>query len=347
MAEKFQVTLKDIATRLGVSTATVSLALRNHPDVAQATRDKVMATAEEMGYRPNPMVATLMSYMRAGQSIPPELRLALVTNFPRRDGWKEHHMHAAYARGMESQAERHGYRIEEFWLREKGMSPRRLSSILYHRNMTGVIIAPLPVDRGHIRLDWDRLSAVTLGYTLVKPSLHRADNFVFQSNLMAAREAHRLGYRRLGLATPRYDDERVDRQLSSGFMAAQRDWRLSEIAPFLVVEEEWNAKTFIRWVKKQRPDVVFSIQPEAKDWLEEAGYRVPEDIGFVCLNCPERDGQLSGIYQNGEAVGAAAVDMLVGMIHRNERGIPQRLKNTLIQGEWVAGKTVRRVNVPE
>ncbi len=47
------VTLQDIATRLGVSVATVSRALAGYPGVAPATRQRVVQAAQEMGYHPN------------------------------------------------------------------------------------------------------------------------------------------------------------------------------------------------------------------------------------------------------------------------------------------------------
>ena len=45
-----RLTLSDIADRLGVSTATVSLALRDSPLVASATRDKIKEMARQVGY---------------------------------------------------------------------------------------------------------------------------------------------------------------------------------------------------------------------------------------------------------------------------------------------------------
>lgn len=47
------VKLSDIAASLGVSEATVSLALSGNLRVAEATRQRVMAAANELGYRPN------------------------------------------------------------------------------------------------------------------------------------------------------------------------------------------------------------------------------------------------------------------------------------------------------
>jgi len=53
------VTLQDVADRLGVSIATVSRALADVPGVAQATRQRVLTAAEEMGYHPNVMARRL------------------------------------------------------------------------------------------------------------------------------------------------------------------------------------------------------------------------------------------------------------------------------------------------
>jgi LacI family transcriptional regulator len=51
--------LKDIAARAGLSLMTVSKALRDKPDLAPATKDRVRAIAEEMGYVPNASASSL------------------------------------------------------------------------------------------------------------------------------------------------------------------------------------------------------------------------------------------------------------------------------------------------
>jgi LacI family transcriptional regulator len=45
--------MKDIAAELGVSVVTVSKALRNHPDVSERTRQRVLELTREKNYRPN------------------------------------------------------------------------------------------------------------------------------------------------------------------------------------------------------------------------------------------------------------------------------------------------------
>ena len=54
-------TIKDIAARAGISYATVSRALNNKYGVSQHTREKVMALAKDMGYRPNAIARGLVN----------------------------------------------------------------------------------------------------------------------------------------------------------------------------------------------------------------------------------------------------------------------------------------------
>lgn len=54
-------TLDDVAKAAGVSPKTVSRVLNNEPNVRGATRDKVLAAAEQLGYRPNPAARSLAS----------------------------------------------------------------------------------------------------------------------------------------------------------------------------------------------------------------------------------------------------------------------------------------------
>lgn len=46
-------TLKDIARDLGLSAITVSKVLRNHPDISDGTRKRVLKRVKELGYQPN------------------------------------------------------------------------------------------------------------------------------------------------------------------------------------------------------------------------------------------------------------------------------------------------------
>lgn len=58
--------MKDIAADLGVSVVTVSKVLRDHPDISEATRSRVLTRIKELGYSPNLIARSLVtgqSYM--------------------------------------------------------------------------------------------------------------------------------------------------------------------------------------------------------------------------------------------------------------------------------------------
>ncbi|MCX7779445.1 MAG: LacI family DNA-binding transcriptional regulator [Negativicutes bacterium] len=59
--KKRHVTLLDVAEHAGVSRATASLALRGSPNIAKATRDKVLASMQELGYVYDRIAANLRS----------------------------------------------------------------------------------------------------------------------------------------------------------------------------------------------------------------------------------------------------------------------------------------------
>ncbi|MCT2591037.1 LacI family transcriptional regulator [Streptomyces sp. N2-109] len=54
--------IKDVAARAGISVATVSRVLNNHPAVRPATRDRVLAAITELGYRPNGVARSLRTH---------------------------------------------------------------------------------------------------------------------------------------------------------------------------------------------------------------------------------------------------------------------------------------------
>ncbi len=51
--------MKDVAARLGVSVTTISKVLNNHADIGEATRQRVLAKVEELGYRRNAAACSL------------------------------------------------------------------------------------------------------------------------------------------------------------------------------------------------------------------------------------------------------------------------------------------------
>jgi LacI family transcriptional regulator len=53
--------MKDIARDLGVSVITISKVLRNHPDISDGTRARVLARMKELNYQPNIAARSLVT----------------------------------------------------------------------------------------------------------------------------------------------------------------------------------------------------------------------------------------------------------------------------------------------
>jgi LacI family transcriptional regulator len=339
---KKEVTLADIAAKAGVSVMTVSRALRNQANISPVTQQRIQGIADEMGYRPNPLVSALMTYRRSARPVKAHLNLGFLTNFATREAWKANRLYEEFFEGVGESADKHGYGVETFWMREPGLTAERLTQILETRSIYGLVIAPLPMAHGHLHLDWDKFSAVTFGYSLDRPQLHRAANHQFRSMRRVMIELRRLGYKRLGLTLPASLNERVDRQWVASFLVEQLRYPPDDFVPILVVDDgEWTFDRFRQWCKENKPDVIISHEEIVLDWLRSLKVRVPDDIGFVHLNCYDESGRFAGIYQNGAAIGVAATDMVIAMINRNERGIPELPRSLLIEGTWVEGQTVR------
>ncbi|MEO0414765.1 MAG: hypothetical protein AAF226_07415, partial [Verrucomicrobiota bacterium] len=100
--------------------------------------------------------------------------------------------------------------------------------------------------------------------------------------------------------------------------------------------------TLVRqWIDKEKPDVIFTLYNEVRPWLTKLKYSVPEDIGLIQLEWRGNESNWAGMNQHNDIAGEAAVDMLIGMIHRGETSIQDYPRATLIGPTWVDGGTVR------
>ena len=58
---KMAVTMKDIARELGLSVVTVSKVIRNHSDIGEETRQRVLKRIKELNYQPNMAARALVT----------------------------------------------------------------------------------------------------------------------------------------------------------------------------------------------------------------------------------------------------------------------------------------------
>jgi LacI family transcriptional regulator len=336
-----EATMEAVAKAAGVSRSTVSRALRNHPAIPSATRIRIKEVADTLGYRPNPFVAALMSTLKSSREPRFKSVIALISSFSIETGWKGNPSVTRMVEGVFFQARKLGYSIDTFCLAEPGMTEDRLSRILVARGIQGLIILPTPKSGAHLRLNWESFSSVALGYSLAQPSLHRVCNHLAHTITKTLDMVLRLGYCRIGLAMRSDTDERVDYSWRSGYLLYRDMYPQLNFVPMLLTLN-WNEESFRKWFLEMKPEVVVSDDVRVQEWLKNLGVQVPKQVGLVHLDCSRNRSTCSGIDQHHEMLGAAAIDLVVGQLHRNETGVPFYPKNVMIEGTWVDGSTVRR-----
>src|SRR6266567_1046935 len=121
------VRMKDIAAELGVSVMTISKALRNHTDISEATRDRVIARARKLGYQPNWIARSLVTRRThmVGLVIPDLM----------------HSFFAEVAKGVGRKFGPLGYQIVISNSEENPEAEARQIEVLLDRNVDGVIVA--------------------------------------------------------------------------------------------------------------------------------------------------------------------------------------------------------------
>jgi LacI family transcriptional regulator len=338
--------MHEIAARAGVGKATVSLALRDDPRLRPETRLRIQRLAAKMGYRTNATIANLMAQLRASRTPKYQATLALVNALPDPDAPAKTRPFREWIAGCEQRASELGYGFEPFWLHDPNVAPVRLATLLQSRGIRGLVIAgPTDPDGSQDLFAplWHRFSCVSAGLRPVSPALNFSSNDQFSTALQAVRHLWKNGYRRIALVLSPDIDAAVDRRFSAGFWAAQEAFDGCARIPQFAFHPARGA-SFRDWHAEHRPDAILTLHDEVKKWLDAMEVDVPGEIALAHLDHHDQLPAWSGIRQNNLLIGAAAIDMLVGQLHRNESGLPDSQKASFIQSTWIDGLTTARRN---
>jgi len=335
--------LADVAKAAGISTVAASYAMRNKPGISDATRAKVLRIAQEMDYVPDARIDAWMARMRESKN--KDLLPLVWFNHHRtdRDAWKRYKFLSPYLEGARERSHLLGYRLEEVWACEPGLTPARLSKILYNRGIEGVVVTHFSEK---FQFDWAHFAAVSLEGSLPAPSLPGifTDHlFNFQLSLKKVREA---GYLRIGACIANDLDIKTDQSIRAAIThynsSIPRSERVEPVFyPWGGEKNETEARaSVIAWLKKSKPDAIIGLNSHLIEWAAEAGYRVPEDLAVVHIANDDDVSDWAGVCSNRREIGAAAISMLISRIHNRQFGIPSIASRTLIRGSWCPGFTM-------
>ena len=316
MNERSTLTMKDIARELGTSVATVSRALKDSPRISLEQRQRIQQYAREHNFTPNVLAESL----RHSRVQPIKVIGVIVPELA-------HFYFSTILKGIEEEAEAHGYHIMVAQSGESYEREVRLCQSFYENKVCGIIVSQAKdtqryehfqrlIDAGVPLVFYDRIcigvnasrvvvddymGAYNAVSHLVETGCRHIAFYGAQMNLEISKNRFN-GYKDALLKHHLPFDERLTRQCDN-----RQDAEI--ITPDLFEQEPY-------------PDAFFAINDETAIGIlytvKRMGLRVPEDVSICGFTNGERavscDPMLTTVEQRGIRVGEEAANILIGMV---------------------------------
>jgi LacI family repressor for deo operon, udp, cdd, tsx, nupC, and nupG len=311
------ITIQDVAKEAGVSVATVSRVLNNHPSVSAKTRAKVESVIQRLNYNPNMLGRNL----RCAES---RMILVLVPSI-------SNPFYAKIVQGIEDIARRNHYNVLLCTTDSDVERENAYLTLLHNRLADGVISMDPAVDVEDLR----RMGTQYPIIQCCEYSETDSTPFVAIDNRTAAYKAVKhlltMGHRKVAMIN---SDERFlyARLRKEGYLKALEEFGIP-------VREEWLINTDLSFESghramrsflslKDKPTAVFAVSDTlaigALRQIKEAGLKVPDDVAVVGFdNIPfasMMNPSLTTVAQPMYEMGCEAAKMLIKRIaHPEER----------------------------
>lgn len=322
-------TIKDVAKKAGVSSATVSRVLANKPHASAEVRKRVHAAVKDLNYRPNRVASSLRKQSsRVIGLVVSDIRNPFFTAIARaiEDTANEHEMSVFFCNTDENPAK------ETLYL-----------NTLLDENVAGIIISPT----SEVATDFTDLLNSNLPVVTIDRRIDGADiDSVVGANIFSANKltAHLIdaGYKRIA-AVIGLKNSTTGRERMLGYQQALEDNGLA-FDPALACYVHPREVEGYEVVQKllalpQRPDAILTgnsrLTIGAMNAIREAGLVVPDDIalaGFDETNWMKHIGPgITVISQSTHEIGQIAAQLLFDRMKEPERS-PREvvLKGSLI-----------------
>ena len=341
--------MTDIAKLTGVSQSTVSLVLNNATGAkfSEATRNKVLKTAQDLGYRltpreplpPSSGERNLIIYLADEISTSPHP----VVNI---DGARD----AAYANGkLLAVYSTHGNADIEQQVLDAALASPTVFGVVYATVYTRKVTLPAALARVPTVL----LNCYTSegGQSSIVPA-EVAGGHVATEYLL------RAGHRRIGYINGEHWQDAAKDRLK-GYRTALATADLP-FAPEMVRDGDWSSGTgFEHTLSLMRephpPTAIFCANDlmalGAIEGLKQLGYRVPDDVSVLGYDDQEiarhTHPPLSTVVLPNYELGRWAVDTLLQEVHNQAAGAPVRHRMVKLDGPLIERGSVREITEAE
>jgi DNA-binding LacI/PurR family transcriptional regulator len=325
-------TLRDVAKEAGVCVATVSMALRNRPNIPETTRQRIREVADSMGYRPNPRVAELMGQIRKNRTAGGLTEtVALLWTDLDRASVHDRSYRLEFEKAIQARLLENGYGLD-VWYHDPSLRMERLEAVLRSRGIRGVILAPLfQQNQASLEWDWSHFSTVITGSANWVQEFNRVRFNNFRDMRALVRCMVDQGIQRPGLVTNQDLEDRSQHSIDGGFWSAlPREIRREDSIYETDVRGEDG---FLDWVMSYRPDGVILGPNRYIDLLQT----LPDPPSIYLRNVPDPSGAgpYPGLRQDYSRLGNVAAEQLMAQLQLNQCGVPSEPTQTLITGKVV------------
>lgn len=320
--KKTFITIKDIAKELNISPSTVSRALKDHPDISQETKDKVVEYANRMGYQPNTIALSLKNRTSnvIGLIIPEIV----------------HHFFSSVISGIDEVARQSGYNLIISQSNESFEQEIHNVGTLMSARVDGIIIGRTKETTNFEH--FTHLETAGIPIVFFDRQCHdvTADNVIIDDqnaafnatsyliNTGCKKIVHLKGPENLGISNQRL----------AGYKQALEQHNL-EYSEEMVIEADSfeKGKSVVERIirEKSLPEAIFAVNDltalGAISALKEAGIKIPEQVS-VCgftngIISRLSDPPLTTIEQNGYLIGQKATKLLFERI-KSDIQLPSR-----------------------
>ena len=309
-------TIKDVAKEAGVSVATVSRALNGVDRVSPAVRERVVAVAESLSYRPNAVARSLRARnTRTLGLVIPNIRNPFFTQM---------------ARVVEDVARERGYSLVFGNTDEDPEKEAEYLDVLLEKQVDGLIVSPARATAPHLEeIVRDGVPIVFLDRFVpgIKAPVVRADGRRAVGELVGYLSG--LGHERLAIISG--PTETVSgRERLDAFLTGAEEWDVPVSLDRIKIGDFRRESGFRAMrellVLEAPPTAVFAANNlmalGALQALKRAGARIPEDVSFASFDDVSWfelvEPPITAIAQPVEELGAAAAGMLPALVEGAE-----------------------------
>lgn len=310
-------TIKDIARALGLSTSTVSRALRDSHEISEATKKKIRDYAAEINYRPNPVALSL----KEKRTLSIGVVVSEIANT----------FFSQVINGIESIAYKNGYNVIITQSRESLEREQMILDYLTSRSIDGLIISISSETNDFTslkQLHEKKLPIVFFDRVVEEINTHKVITDNFQGVYQATTHLIKNKFKRIGIIASNANLA-ITRERLAGYLQALTDNKITVDHLLIrycshggsdVEEVETAVKDLLKLKKKPDALVLLAdkITTETFSILKREKIQIPKDMGVIGFNNSKYTSlfapALSVIRQPAFEMGEKAATLLLNLI---------------------------------